>query len=205
MSTGEVMTQVLDRSNHVTPAEPVDRRWTREEYYRLADGGYFAGQRVELIEGRILEMPPHGLPHAASVELLTRFVSKAFPPGYRLRIQLPFRAADGSDPEPDVAVVAGDPRDPANGHPTSAILIVEVSDTSLRHDRRKARLYAASNVADYWIVNLLDGTLEVHRNPLESPSDTTPPYASVRILTRDETIAPLGAPDATVKVADLLP
>ena len=118
---------------------------------------------------------------------------------------MPLRAADDSDPEPDVAVVAGDPRDSADGHPTSASLIVEVSDTTLRHDRRKAKLYAASKVRDYWILNLLDGTLEVYRDPVDSPSQTTPPYSTARIFNRDETLAPLGAPAATVKITELLP
>jgi Uma2 family endonuclease len=199
------MTEVLDRSNHVAPAEPVDRRWTREEYYRLAEEGYFVGQRVELIEGRILEMPAQGLPHTQAVELVENYARDAFGKGYRYRVQMPFRSADGSDPEPDLAVVPGTPRDPADGHPRSAKLIVEVSDTTLRLDRRKAKLYAASNIADYWIINLLNGTLEVHRDPVTNPSDATPPYASVRVLSRDETIAPLAAPANPVKVADLLP
>jgi Uma2 family endonuclease len=205
MLAGEVMTQILDRSNHVAPAEPVDRRWTREEYYRLAEEGYFIGQRVELIEGRIVEMPAQGLPHTQAVELVENYAREVFGKGYRYRVQMPFRTADGSDPEPDLAVVPGTPRDRADGHPTFATLIVEVSDTTLRHDRRKAKLYAASNVGDYWILNLLESVLEVYRSPSTSPSDTTPPYASVRILSRDETIAPLGAPGAIVKVADLLP
>ena len=118
---------------------------------------------------------------------------------------MPFRAADGSDPEPDLAVLRGSPRDPADGHPTSATLIVEVSDTTLRHDRRKAKLYAASGVQDYWIVNLVDGTLEVHRDPVQSISDSMPPYANVRVLNRTDTISPLGAPGANVVISDLLP
>src|SRR5438477_8242855 len=104
------MTQLAELANHIAPLEPTDRRWTREEYYRLAEEGYFFGQRVELIEGRIIEMPAQGLSHTVGVELFDRYVGSAFPVGYRHRVQMPFRAADGSDPEPDIAVVKGDPR-----------------------------------------------------------------------------------------------
>lgn len=199
------MTQLLETPNRAAPSEPTERRWTREEYYRLAEQGYFEGQRVELIEGRIVQMPAQGLPHTRGVELVDNYAREAFGKGFRHRVQMPFRAADGSDPEPDLLVVPGTPRDPADGHPTTATLIVEVADTSLRYDRRKARLYALSGIEDFWILNLLDGTLEVYRDPIPEPSDNGPPYASIRVLTRGESIAPLGAPAAVVKVADLLP
>ena len=107
MAFGEAMTQLLEPPKHVAPVEPVDRRWTREEYYRLANEGFFTGQRVELIEGRIIEMPGQGLPHTQAVELVENYARDAFGKGYRYRVQMPFRAADGSDPEPDLAVVAG--------------------------------------------------------------------------------------------------
>ncbi len=196
------MTLALDS----TLSEPPDERlWTRAEYYRLTEDGFFDGQRVELIEGRIYRMPPQGLPHTCGVELVTEFFHRAFGKGHRYRVQMPFRAADGSDPEPDVLVVAGSPRDPADGHPTTALIVVEVSDTTLRHDRRKAKLYAASGVKDYWILNLLEEVLEVYREPVASPTDETSAYGSVQILKRDQVIAPLAAPSVSVKVADLLP
>ncbi|HSV13272.1 MAG TPA: Uma2 family endonuclease [Tepidisphaeraceae bacterium] len=199
------MTQLAERSNQPAPSEPTERRWTRREYYRLAEQGYFKGQRVELIEGRIIQMPPQGLPHTTGVELVDRAVRKAFLDGYRFRIQMPFRAADGSDPEPDVAIVKGDPRDPADGHPTSAALIVEVSDTTLCHDRRKARLYAISGVSECWILTLADSTLEVYQNPMPSAGAADLPYASIRQLRREDSLAPLAAPQGIIQVADLLP
>jgi Uma2 family endonuclease len=195
------MTQLIEAQ----PEQPSERRWTRQEYYRLAEQGYFDGQRVELIEGRIIQMPPQGLPHTVGVEMVDRYVRKAFPDGFRHRAQMPFRTVDGSDPEPDIAVVKGHPRDPADGHPTSAALIVEVIDTTLRHDRRKAKLYALSGVIDYWILNLLDEQLEVYREPIAEPSSNGPWYASVRVLRRDESLAPVAAPLAVVNVAELLP
>jgi Uma2 family endonuclease len=195
--------EFLDRATDPSQsAGPTERRWTRDEYYRLASQGYFDGQRVELIEGRIIEMSAQGLPHTQCVELIDLYVRAAFPTGHRVRIQMPFRCFDGSDPEPDVLVMAGSPRDRMTGHPTTAVLIVEVADTSLKLDRAKARVYAGSGISDYWIVNLLDGTIEVSREPV---TGSDPSYASVRVLGPDDLVSPLASPGSAVKVAELLP
>jgi Uma2 family endonuclease len=193
-------------SSASTDYEPQDRLWTREEYDKLVDDGYFKGQRVELIEGRVLQMPPQKLPHRTSYELCIQFAGSAFPAGHRICGQLPFRAADGSDPEPDIAVIAGaDPR-AVTDHPSSAVLIIEVAEASIRHDRRKAKLYSISNVADYWIINLNDRTLEVYRDPIPGGgSPSGPAYATIQILTAEQSITPLAAQAASIKVADLLP
>lgn len=206
---GVQMTQMLNKpvqSGQAFAAEPVDRLWTRDEHYKLVDQGFFDGQRVELIEGRIVEMPPQKVPRSVSLELVGRYALRAFPQLHRIRVQMPFLASDGSDPEPDLAVVSGDPRDSTNTHPSSAVLIVEVSETTLRDDRRKARLYALSGVADYWIINLLDGCLELHRDPLPGGgSPNGPAYATIKILQPGDSLAPLAAPQATVAVAEFLP
>jgi Uma2 family endonuclease len=186
-------------------AGPTERRWTRDEYYRLASQGYFDGQRVELIEGRIIRMSAQGLPDTQCVGLLQEYLSGVFKTGHWVRVQMPFRAADGSDPEPDLSVVQGSIRTPRTTHPTTALLIVEVADTSLKLHRAKARIYAASGIADYWIVNLLDGTIEVSRDPIAGASPTSPAYASTRLLGRNDAISPLAAPAAVVTVTDLLP
>ncbi len=113
-----------------------------------------------------------------------------------------------TQPEPDAAVVAGQPRDFAN-HPRNALLIVEVSDTSLNYDRRvKAHLYAQAGFLDYWIVNLVHRQLEVHRNPQPDPDPIHKGrfhYADVTIVPADGFATPLAAPGARVAVADLLP
>jgi Uma2 family endonuclease len=203
------MTHVLDKSAQAVsspaPSDPTDRRWTREEYYRLIEQGFFDGQRVELIEGRIVEITPQRVPHSISVELLTRFATRAFAQD-RVRIRMPFRAADGSEPEPDLAVVVGEPRDSTERHPSTAVLIVEVSETTPRHDRSKAKLYAPSGVTDYWIVNLVDRCLELHRDPLPGGGyPDGPAYASIKILQPNDSLAPLAAPKASVSVAEFLP
>ena len=112
------------------------------------------------------------------------------------------------EPEPDVSVVQGTERDYiGTGHPTTAMLIVEVSDTTLRYDRgTKASLYAKHGIADYWIVNLEDGRVEVHRQPVaDAKARFRMRYDNVTIHQKGEFVAPLAMPAARVAVSDLLP
>ena len=183
---------------------PITKRWTREQYERLADEGFFEGKRVQLFRGVIVEMAPQGPKHSLALERSDVLVRAAFPNGYRIRVQMPFYTPDGSEPEPDLAVISGSASDPITSHPTQATLIVEVSDTSLRLDRAKAFLYALSRVPEYWIVNLVDGTVEIYREPAASPTAQLH-YHSIRICPHDEMISPMAAPQATIKVNDLLP
>ena len=115
----------------------------------------------------------------------------------RVRVQAPFAAPDESEPEPDVAVVAqGDYLD---GHPRVAFLIVEVAETSLARDRLKARLYAAAGVAEYWIVNLSEQVLEVHRQPGAEG------YAAVSRHGRGEKLPLAAFEDVALGVDEVLP
>jgi len=149
--------------------QPQLKLWTREEYYRLAADGWFTGQRVQLIEGEIIQMPPQGHEHAKALFALRRFLESAFGQGYWIREEKPLNVGRRSDPEPDIAVVEGLPRD-YKDHPTTALVVIEVADTSLTLDRRKAGLYASAKVDEYWIVNLQDRKLEVHRQPMRDKS-----------------------------------
>lgn len=192
----------------MTLADPQTRRWTRDEYYQMADLGFFQDQRVELIDGEIIEMAPQKELHASVIGLVQRAVEAAFGAGYWVRVQLPLFLSDISDPEPDIAVVPGGPRDyVGSDHPRTALLLIEVSEATLRFDRgRKASLYAASGFADYWIVNLIDMQAEVLRSP--APDDAAMfgfSYSDRRVLKPGESIAPLAAPSASIPVADLLP
>src|SRR5437660_1262715 len=131
----------------MTVAAPQDFRFTREQYYRMTDLGFFQGRRVELIEGEIIQMPAQKNPHALSVTLSDYKIRAAFDGGFFVRVQLPFRVSDLSEPEPDLAVIVGDPRNYTD-HPDKAALLVEVADTTLDFDRKtKGALYAASGVA----------------------------------------------------------
>lgn len=184
----------------MTLAEPITRRWTRDEYYRLADEGWFNGQRVQLIRGEIVQMPPQGHQHAKGIFNVARFLVSAFGDRHWVRNQLPLNVLDHSDPEPDVAVTS-EPPESYDDHPTTALLAVEISDSSLRLDRRKAGLYAAANIPEYWILNLQSRQLEVYRQPIaDAKHEFGHRYTDVRELSEDETIAPLARPDAKILV-----
>jgi len=184
------------------------RRWKRVEYDQAIEAGIFQpGDRVELIAGHLIVAEPQGGAHFAAIRAVEEALRAAFGPGWEVRGQGPIALDEESEPEPDVAVVPGSFRDYRREHPSRPVLIVEVSESSLRLDRRhKAGLYARAGIADYWIVNLLERVLEVYRDPR---SDTQAPlgwrYTTVERLTVDASIAPLAAAGAQIRVADLMP
>ncbi len=188
-------------------AEPTPRRWTRAEYYQMAELGMFHGQRVELIEGEIMVLSPQKAEHWTTTDRLSELLRNAFGSGFQVRMQGPIDFGPISEPEPDVAVVAGTRAQYATKHPTTAVLIVEVSESSLDYDRtRKASLYARAGIADYWIVNLVDRQLEVRRDPRPDPSQPYGHgYASVTTLVPPAVVSPLAAPQVSLAVAELLP
>ena len=142
-------------------------RLSRVEYDRAVEAGAFEPDaKLELIDGELLAMTPEGSRHAAVIQLVAARLRQVFDSGFDVRVQHPLAAAEYSEPEPDVAVVPGTIRDYMDAHPTSAVLVVEVSNESLHRDRTlKQRLYAASAIPEYWIVALPDHRLEVYRNP----------------------------------------
>ncbi len=142
-----------------------------------------------------------------AIGLTDEALRAAFGSGWHVRSQGPIALDDESEPEPDIAVVSGSRRDYAAAHPTQPVLLVEVADSSLSFDRRrKGSLYARARVPEYWIVNLIDRVLEVHRNPQPAAGAVFGwRYAQIRRLSPDETVTPLGAPEARILVADLLP
>ena len=178
------------------------RRWTRDEYERLIAAGMFAhGERVELVDGEILQVTPQGSAHFTAVWLAEDAMRKSFAAGeFHVRGQAPLALKADSEPEPDVAVVRGTARDYRDAHPATALLVIEVSDTTLDHvGQRKGSLYARAGIQDYWIVNLVDRCVEVYREPDQGFFRYTQ-----RFLAAD-CISPLAAPEARVLVADLLP
>ena len=186
--------------------QPQSHRWTKAEYHQMEALGWFHEERVELLDGEIIDMPAPGNPHCVSTSLVEEVLRAAFGVGFWVRVQMPLDLGPASEPQPDVAVVPGKPRD-YQDHPTTALLVIEVSETSLSYDRsQKASLYARSNLTDYWIVNLFDRQLEVHRNPV--PDSSQPHgfrYAHVTVLSPGDAVSPLAVPAARVAVADLLP
>lgn len=183
-------------------------RWTVAGYDRAASLGFFAGRRVELIEGRVIEMPAQHEPHVAAVVRCDHAAEAAFGPGYAIRRQAPLRFSKTSEPEPDAAVVPGTPEDYLRGGaPTSALLVIEVSDATLAFDRSiKLALYAKHGIQDYWILNLVEWRLEVHRQPVRDRSAKRGyRYGQVTMVDAAGAITPLAKPDALIRVADLLP
>src|SRR5215468_2290997 len=152
--------------SHIIP-ESRPYLWTREKYYKMGEIGLFEDKRVELIEGEVIEMSPIYSPHATSVTLAGDVLRAIFGKGWVVREEKPLSLGDDSDPEPDIALVEGKARDFKDAHPTTAALVIEVADSSLSYDRsRKASLYAKAGIPDYWILNLQDRQIEVHRRPI---------------------------------------
>lgn len=188
-------------------ATPHTRLFTRDEYHRMGEMGFFEGQRVQLIQGEVIHMSPQKSPHANGIGKVQYRLLDIFPAAdYWVRVQMPLNLSEHSEPEPDVAVVAGRPGD-ASEHPRSALLVVEVSDTTLQLDRqRKAPLYAAAGVADYWVLNIPQRQLEVFRKLVDDPdAPLGHRYDEQRVLSPGDEVSPLAAGEHVIKVADLLP
>ncbi len=133
-----------------TLVEPHVRRWTRDEYYKLAEFGLFEGQHVELIEGQVIEMRPIGASHMMYVTIVGDILRVSFGSGYFIRTQGPLDLGELSQPQPDIAVITGNVLDYRNSHPITAALVVEVADSSLTYDRTiKTSLYAKARIAEY--------------------------------------------------------
>ena len=189
------------------PPEPAIHRWTREEFYRALETGVLEGRRHELIEGEVVDMPAQKNFHGSALTLTQDQLRGLFGSGYWSRPQLSLDLSPYSVVDPDVAVIAGSSKSCPAENPTTALLVVEVSETTLTHDRTtKASLYARSGIQDYWIVNLVDCQLEVYRTPV---ADREQPfgfdYADRQILDPDEEVSPLAAPTKKIKVSDLIP
>jgi Uma2 family endonuclease len=177
------------------------RNFSRRDYDNMIRAGIIGeDEHVELIGGRIVAMSPEGPAHAGAIDLCAEALRRAFGPDHTIRVQHPLAVGADDEPEPDLAVVRGGPRDHLAEHPRTAALVVEVAESSLAYDRgEKALLYARAGFADYWIVNLTDRRLEVHREP------TPAGYRSIVSLSPGDEIAPLAAPAARIAVGALLP
>src|SRR5688572_16929280 len=165
-------------NDDVVKARPLKRA----EYDCLVADGMFEGERLELIRGVIVEMSPQDAKHAAAIQRISRLMFTRVADRAEVRVQLPLALSDDSEPEPDIAVVArGEYRD---AHPTTALLVVEVAHSRLSFDRiTKASLYAACNVPEYWIVNLIDARVEVHTKPAGGAYTQVMSYAAGDVVT----------------------
>ena len=184
------------------------RRWTRVEYERLIDAGLLGeDEPIELLGGQMIVAEPKGSRHSTGVCLTADALRAAFGADWVVRVQDPVALDDESEPEPDVVVVPGQPRHYVDAHPVNPVLVVEVAESSLAFDRRhKGSLYARAGISDYWIVNIVDDVLEVHREPVaDAAAEFGWRYGNIQSLRTGAALSPLSRPDVTVAVADLLP
>jgi Uma2 family endonuclease len=187
-----------------SPSEvPIAKRWTRAEYHHLGKEGWFDDQRTELIAGEIFIISPQSSPHYRAICKVIDALEEIFDEGFWVRGQGPLAIDDDSELEPDVSVVKGS-YDDYDDHPANALLVVEVSRTSLRLDRgAKAELYARTGIPECWVLNIGQRLLEVFRDPTMAGGAWQ--YSSQAALAENAEVSPLAMPDHAIAVSSLLP
>ena len=172
------------------------------EWHRMGEAGIFPpDSRMELIEGEILHIAPIGFNHAGHVARLIHALTPRLDNKAIVNAQNPVQLGDLSEPEPDFLLLRPDPDFYTTRHPVAAdvLLLVEVSDSTLRFDRsQKLRLYATHNIPEYWIVNLIDNCLEVYRQPQDGE------YLEKTILSKADNLNLCTLPDVRLAVSDIL-
>ena len=183
---------------------PHRKRWTRNEYQELMDGGKLAG-RWELIDGEILSKMGQKPLHRITLKLILHWLTLLFGDLYIQTedpILIPGEDGDTNEPEPDIAVTLAPTTAYRDRHPLpeDLLLVVEVSDTTLRFDlSAKALLYARSGIEEYWVIDVVNRRLHMHRMP------TPLGYAEVSIHLEEAEVALLKRPETAVRVSALLP
>jgi Uma2 family endonuclease len=189
------------------PAVPTPFRWTIAEYRQLGQLDVFRGRKTFLLRGIIYIVAQPNPPHDTALGLAGEWLRGVFNEGHHIRIQMGFDVGTEHDPGPDLAVVPGSIRDYSARMPTSAVLIVEVSETSLSMDiTGKAEAYATARVPDYWVIDLVKRQIHVFRDPVPLPEGLeATAYRTHLTFGPTDTVSPLAVPTATITVADLLP
>ena len=158
--------------------------------------------KVELLEGQIIQMSPQYPPHAATTQRTFNYLSRLLAGKAFLRMQLPITLNPNSEPEPDIAIVRFHPREYLDGHPTGddIFLLIEVADATLRRDcNHKARTYAKAKITDYWVLDVNARKMYVFRQPGEQG------YQEQMLLDENATLSPLAFPEVEVQVNQLFP
>ena len=178
------------------------RRFTMDEYHLMGQVGILGeDDRVELLEGEIVEMAPIGSRHQATVDRLTELFSRRAVDTASIRVQGPVRLAGDSEPEPDLTLLRRRADFYATAHPgpEDVLLLVEVSDTSTEYDREvKIPLYARYGIIEVWLVSLGDGVVEVYRNP------TGQGYRDVSQADRGQALNSVAFPQLEMAVDEVL-
>lgn len=198
-------------SNHVREsagqsAVTLDRpmRFTFDQYMRMAEQEILTG-RVELIDGEISEMSPIGNLHAVCCSRLYNRLFAHWPEPKFIRIQATHRFSKQLALEPDIALMSAAPVDGAEVDEIPQ-LVIEVSNSSLQHDLgRKVLLYARERVPEYWVANLKERQIHVFRGPRPEASQTADAWRESKIVGADESVAPLCASEAVIRVGEVIP
>ena len=179
-----------------------DRPISVGDYHRMGDANIFhADERVELLNGRIVAMPPIGPDHAYVVTKLDGLLRAVFGGRAEVRSQQPLTLDSGSEPEPDLVLARHPAERYRKTHPTASdvFLVIEVSNATLAYDRgEKLAAYARSGVREYWIVNLADQVLEQHAEPKGEA------FAHRRVFRPGDNVAVAEFPTDTIAVAEIL-
>jgi Uma2 family endonuclease len=179
------------------PRPPHPWRYDRKQFNLMAETGVFGPQpHVELLNGEVVAMSPQNSKHGNAITRLNMLLTAAYAGRQAVRVQLPFAVSDHHEPEPDLCVVDG-AIPPDADHPSAAVLVIEVADSSLEFDRDvKAKIYAAANVPEYWVVDLNGETVEIYTGPRGGT------YATKRTLQGDD-VTPLPHAQATIRTAEV--
>lgn len=186
---------------------PTPLRWTCDAFHDLCSTGVFSGRRAILIDGVIITMALPNPPHNTSLGITHELLQRVFAIGFHVRGQMAFDVGTTNDPGPDLVVATGSFRDYSTRQVTSAVLVVEVSDTTLFMDTTtKAELYATAGVEDYWVIDVEKRVLLVFRDPVPLPTGLgATAYRTHFTLNPTDNISPLAAPNSSIQVADMLP
>lgn len=169
----------------------------RREYEQLVDLGAFEDERVELLRGQLVTMSPQGASHATVTARLAQYLIRMLDDSFDVRSHSPFAATDDSEPEPDVSVSRRQRR--RAYHPSKALLLIEVAESSLRKDRRiKSEIYAENGVAEYWIFDLRTKTVFIYTRPQAGV------YTVVEKRGRGDVLRPATLPGVTLSVSKVL-
>jgi Uma2 family endonuclease len=181
---------------------PTRHRFTVDDYYRMAVSGVLGeDDRVELLEGEVIEKSPIGSRHSSHVDRLAQFFMTRLAPRAIVRIQNPIRLSRLSEPQPDLSILRPRTDFYVSAHPKPAdvFLVIEVADTSLDFDRNfKVPLYARSGIPEVWIVDLDSRALEVYREPAGKR------YREKRVLRCGESVCLRALDDMTIGAGEVL-
>ena len=179
--------------------EMVRHKLTVNDYHKIAEAGILTeDDRVELIEGELIDMAPIGSPHADYVDRLNLMLISQIGTRFRVRIQNPIQLDDYSEPEPDVVIAKDRSYRETHPGPQDILLLIEVADTTLKYDRNiKIPLYACCGIPEVWLIDIQNRRLEIHRQPSQEG------YRQILLPASNESASPLLVDGVSIRMAEL--